>query len=224
MGSRKTPADASAVSVDRNRSAVVVVDMQNEFCTAGNAYDLAGFESDLAPIRRMIPRLARFLAQARGAGIPIVYVQAIYGKQHDGRLSDAWMRQAARRRPRMYNEIPVCQEGSWGAQIIEELAPQDGDVIVQKHRYSAFVGTGLADRLRDDGISTLLITGVGTCGCVDSTARDAFMADFDVCVVDDCVAMAWSDLHDFALAAIDALFGEVRSSNSLIAEWQERAT
>lgn len=214
---RGSPVDL-AEKVSPRHSAVIVVDMQNEFCSPGNAYERAGLARDLNPIREMVPRLAKFLVNARRSAVPVIYVQAIYDREF---LSPAWMEQARRRRPRMYSEITVCAAGSWGAQIIEPLTPAAGDTIIQKHRYSAFIGTPLVDLLRRSHVQTILVTGVGTCGCVDSTARDGFMLDFTVVVVEDCVAMAWGGLHAAALAQIDALFGEVRASDEIVAAWDD---
>jgi ureidoacrylate peracid hydrolase len=207
--------------VDPRHSAVLVIDMQNEFCSDGSAYDKAGFRQDLEAIRAMIPRLQYFLTAARDHGVRVIYLQAIYDRKY---LSSAWMDQAHRKRPNMYSDVPVCAEGSWGAEFIPELAPLPGELIVQKHRYSAFIGTDLADILRRSSISTIIITGVGTCGCVDSTARDGFMTDFHVVLVADCVAMAWGDLHRAALAQIDALFGEVRPAADVVAGWRSRGS
>lgn len=206
-----------AAKVGFGRSAVLVVDMQNEYCSPGNAYERSGFEQDLTPIEAMIPRLQGLLRSARSHGVPVVYIQMICDRRY---LSAAWMEQAHRKRPRMYSEIPVCAEGSWGAEIIPQLAPLPGERVVQKHRNSAFIDTDLRDYLRDANIETIIVTGVGTCGCVDSTARDGFMMDFNVVVVEDCVAMAWGDLHAAALQQIDALFGEVRTSADVVTAWK----
>ncbi len=201
-------------------TAVLVVDMQHDFCSRGGAYDLANPGLDFSPIEEMVPRLAHFLEEARAVGVPVIYVQAIYNADDNRYLSPVWLEHAKRRRHGMYTAIPVCKEGGWGAEIIPQLKPNEGEVIVRKHRYSAFIDTPLMAYLRNKGIRTLLVNGVGTNGCVESTARDAFMLDHFVVVVEDCVSTYWRDMHQAALKNIDLLFGEVRNSAAIVEAWK----
>jgi ureidoacrylate peracid hydrolase len=205
--------------VDPAHTAVLVVDMQHDFCSRGGAYDQANPGLDLSPIDEMVPHLERFLEQARSAQVPIIYVQAIYNAEDDRYLSPVWLEHAKRRRHGMYTTIPVCKEGEWGAEIITPLAPREGELVLTKHRYSAFIDTQLAAYLRNLGVTTVLVTGVGTNGCVESTARDAMMLDHYVVVVEDCVGTYWRELHDAALKSLALLFGEVRTSSDIVATW-----
>ncbi len=203
-----------------SHSAVLVVDMQHDFCSRRGAYDQANPGLDFSPIDEMVPRLAAFLHEARQLGVPVIYVQAIYNADDDRYLSPAWLEHARRRRHGMYTTIPVCKEGSWGAEIIPQLRPKDSEIVVRKHRYSAFIDTSLMAYLRNKGIRTLLVTGVGTNGCVESTARDAFMLDHFVVVVEDCVSTYWREMHQSSLKNIDLLFGEVQRSTAVVEAWK----
>jgi ureidoacrylate peracid hydrolase len=122
----------------------------------------------------------------------------------------------------MYVDIPLCQEGSWGARVIEELQPKSDEMVLVKHRYSAFLDTSLAQYLRNCGIKTVMVTGVETNGCVESSARDAFMLDFFLVVVEDCVTTFWRDLHEISLRNMRIWFGEVRPSSEIVDAWRPR--
>src|SRR5579872_6601746 len=181
--------------VDPQHTAVLVIDMQNDFCSRDGAYAQSLPGLDLTPIDEMVPNLARFLDEARAHGVPVIYVTAIYNTDDNRYLSPVWLEHAERRRGGLYTTIPLCYEGSWGAEVIDEITPQPGDKIVQKHRYSAFIDTPLQQLLRNLGIKTILVTGVGTNGCVECTARDGFMLDFFTITVSDCCMTYWPEQH-----------------------------
>jgi ureidoacrylate peracid hydrolase len=205
--------------VDPRHTAVLVVDMQNDFCSRGGAYDLANEDLDFSLVDAMIPRLAKLLDEARSHGVTVIYIQAIYNADDDRYMSPAWLEHATRRRHGMYTTIPVCKEGDWGAEIISQIEPQPGEMVMTKHRYSAFIDTPLIAYLRNLEIKTVIVTGVGTNGCVESTARDAFMFDHYVVVPEDCAATYWKDLHEASLKGLGLLFGEVRPSQDIIDAW-----
>jgi ureidoacrylate peracid hydrolase len=209
--------------VDPRHTAVLVVDMQHDFCSLGGAYDKANPGINFSPIDEMVPRLERFLDDARRRNVQVIYVQAIYNADDDRYMSPVWLEHATRRRHGMYTDIPVCKEGEWGAEIIPQIAPKGGELVVVKHRYSAFIDTPLVAYLRNAGIRTLLVTGVGTNGCVEATARDAFMLDHYTVTVEDCVSTYWKELHDASLKTLGLLFGEVRLSSDIVAAWDAAA-
>jgi ureidoacrylate peracid hydrolase len=114
-------------------------------------------------------------------------------------------------------------EGSAGAEFIDELAPEAGEVVVRKHRYSAFAGTNLDLILRSRNIATCVVTGVSTNVCVESTFRAAFDLGYYVVVPRDATA-SWSvELGEAALANVNHRFGLVTSVDEVIAIWRERA-
>lgn len=114
----------------------------------------------------------------------------------------------------------ACKRGSWGAKFDDNLQPRDTDVIVEKKKYSAFVRTDLDDLLKGWGVRTLVITGVSTCTCVESTARDGFMRDYYIILAKDLTASYDESLYQATLKNIDERFGHVVSSEELLAIWQ----
>jgi nicotinamidase-related amidase len=118
-----------------------------------------------------------------------------------------------------YITIPGCEATSWGADYYANLRPEVNDPVVVKHRYNAFLNTDLDKNLRANGIRTTVFTGVSTNCCVESTAREAFMRDYYVVVVDDATASYSRELHQAALKTLDALFGEITSIAALTEIW-----
>ena len=119
-----------------------------------------------------------------------------------------------------YITIPGCEATSWGADYYANLRPEVNDPVVVKHRYNAFLNTDLDKNLREaNGIRTTVFTGVSTNCCVESTAREAFMRDYYVVVVDDATASYSRELHQAALKTLDALFGEITSIAALTEIW-----
>lgn len=198
-------------------TAAVVIDMQNDFVADGGMMGTEGWSLELA--QKMARQLPPFLETARTAGVRVIFVRNIYSTEHNHYLSDVWMEQAARKRPGGYITIPGCAAGSWGADYYEDVRPRPGDAVVTKHRYSAFINTDLDIILRANGIRTVVLTGVSTNCCVESTARDAFMRDYYVVLVEDATASYAENFHRGALQTIDALFGEVTTTGALANIW-----
>ena len=115
------------------------------------------------------------------------------------------------------NEVR-CVDGSWGADFYK-VAPKEGDLVVRKHRYSAFSGTAMDNLLRRNGIRTTVVTGVSTNICVESTLREAFNLGYYVVVPRDCVASNNAELHEATLKNVEFLLGDVTSSFDLIGRW-----
>ena len=199
-----------AEKVDPKHTALVVVDVQNDFCAGGGFFDNAGW--DLSMIQAMAPRLDSFIPQAREAGVTTVFVQAIYDQPY---LSPAWIEKRTKRSSRK----GLCLSGTWGADFYV-VKPQPEDVVVTKHRFSAFVGSNLDLVLRSKGIRTVLATGVATNVCVESTARDACQLDYSVVLLEDCCATNNEQAHIATLQNVERYFGEVRSSEEVAAAWQ----
>jgi ureidoacrylate peracid hydrolase len=123
-------------------------------------------------------------------------------------------------------ESRTLVSGTWGTEILPELAPDEGDVVVAKHRYSGFFETALDTLLRDRGIESLVFTGCTTSVCVDSTLRDAFYRDYRCLLMSDCTGEPiGSDLarsnHEASLLVIETLFGWVSDSRSLLRALQQ---
>jgi ureidoacrylate peracid hydrolase len=208
---------------DKTRSdhaALLIVDVQNDFCADGGAMQREG--RDLGLVQAMVPRLARFLAAARSARVPVVWIRNVYNHTPNWYLSEVWLEQATRRRRGLYVDRPVCQAGEWNGDFYQ-VRPEPEDVIVTKHRYGAFESTDLDVVLRSRGIRTVIMTGVATNVCVETTARQAFLKDYYVVFTSDCTATYSQAEHDAALANIDNFFGQVATADEIVACWQPAA-
>ncbi|MGH2638276.1 MAG: cysteine hydrolase family protein, partial [Rhabdochlamydiaceae bacterium] len=173
--------------VDPRNCALLVVDMQNDYCSKSGAFASLGFDPSM--IMGMMPRLAKMLVEARKIGVPVIFTRSIYNSQENWYLSEVWLEHKARRQKGLYVNTPALRAGSWGAEFVDEVKPKpEEDLIVTKHRYNAFYGTDLEVALRARGIKSLIMTGVSTNVCVESTARDAFFRDFYVVFTSDCTA------------------------------------
>src|SRR5947209_9646677 len=174
---------------------------------------------DLSLVADMIPRLERFLSQARAAGVKCVWIRNVYNTGPNWYLSEVWLEQAQRRRNGAYLSIPVCEPNAWNGDFYE-IAPLPDEAIVTKHRYGAFESSDLDLVLRSQGIRTVIMTGVATNVCVETTARQAFLRDYYVVFVNDCTATYSQADHDAALHNIDAFFGQAVTSEQLEACWR----
>jgi ureidoacrylate peracid hydrolase len=200
-----------AQKAEPGRAALLVIDVQNDFAADGGFFDQIG--ADVRSIQAtVIPALARLLESARAAGMLVVFVQAIY----DAQYLSAPMRERNKRRQ---VEMPRCLTGSWGADF-HGVRPAPGEPVVIKHRYSAMLNTELDAVLKRRGISSLLLTGVATDTCVESTARDAYFMDYYVTLVADCCGAFNEGDHLGALKRFDRDYGAVVTSNDLIDVWE----
>ena len=205
--------------VEPAHTALLVIDMQNDFCAHGGLVSKDG--RDISEAQKMAKRLPTLIAGAREAGVRVVFVRCLYTTDKNFYLSDVWLEQAARKRAGGYTRIPVCGEGTWEGDYFEDIRPQPGDAVITKHRYDAFQGTDLDLVLRSNGIRTVILTGVVTNVCVETTARAAFVRDYYVIVVDDGTAAYVPEDHVQSLKNIDRFFGEVSTIKQLCAIWNE---
>jgi ureidoacrylate peracid hydrolase len=202
--------------VDTKTAALVVVDMQNDFCHSEGA--LAKQGQDVSLIQAMAPRLRRLLASARQTAIPIIHIRTHHSPWTNSR---AWTK-------RKLGQVVRCFPGSWGADWYEGFEPVLGDewtpatheYVVTKHRYSGFWDTDMDLILRSHGIETLIMTGEATNVCVETTARDGYMRDYSIVFVSDCTAAANQQAHDATLYNIRTHFGVVVSADEIIAAWR----
>jgi ureidoacrylate peracid hydrolase len=202
--------------IDPRQAALIVVDMQNDFCDAKGAFAAHG--GDPSMIQEMAPRLQRLLDAARRVILPIVHVRTHHSDWTD---SASWLGRHA-------TNYRLCFPGSWGAdfypgfepKVSEDWAPGSHEYVVTKHRYSGFVGTDLDMVLRSRGVRTVIMTGEATNVCVETTARDAFMRDYFVAFVSDCTAAGVRAAHDATLSTIGKHFGRVLTSEQIVATWK----
>jgi ureidoacrylate peracid hydrolase len=209
-----------ADKVSPAHAALVTVDVQNDFCHDRGYLGRLG--APLGLIQAMVPRLNDLLAAARERGVPVVHVISY----HDERYASPVVTEQKLRHGlpmemdgRRLRDAPYCLQGTWGAELygIEALP---GEEIVVKHRYSGFHGTNLDLVLRSRGVQSVILTGVATNACVESTARDTYMHDYYLVLVGDGAATTSQAAHDATLANIDQFFGQVASIDEIVAAWR----
>lgn len=226
---------SAAVSVDARplpvdlvvgRTAVIVVDMQNDFAAPGGMFDRAGI--DISSIATIVDPTREVLRAARAAGVLVVYLKMAFLPD----LSDA-----APDSPTGLKHLPmragaevVAPDGTssrilvrdtWNTEIIGELRPEPGDVVLYKNRYSGFFGTELDDVLRANDVEHLVFVGATTSVCVESTLRDAMFRDYHCLILEDCTAEPiGADTprpnHEATLLVLQLLFASVSNSNALV--------
>ena len=197
-------------------AALVVVDMVNDFVHPRGLTAIRSGRSVEAG-RAAIDPIRMLAVAARAAGIPVVHVQHSTlpdGASHSGPWIDARGRATHR-------SLDICLDGTWGRQVVDELAPEDGDLVVKKHRYSGFARTGLDRILRDRGRETIVVCGVSTNVCVESTARRGFDLDYYVVIPEDACASWNSELHEAALETARHRYAVVCSTSDVISIWQD---
>ena len=199
-------------------TAVIVIDVQNDFVSLGGAFQRTG--EDVTTAQTILPRIVGLIHVAREKKVPVIFITSIYTTDDNRYLSDVFLHQMKRKRTGRYFEVPVCSPGSWGAQLAPGLEVLAQDTVVIKHRYSAFINTDLELRLRSQGVRTLLITGVSTSVCVESTTRHAHFLDYYNVILSDCCADYKNNIHEEALRRLDLHFGQVAESKDIIASWQ----
>ncbi|MFT8320945.1 MAG: isochorismatase family cysteine hydrolase [Bacillus sp. (in: firmicutes)] len=188
-----------------DKSALIIVDVQNDFCHMEGSLARQGM--DVGMVDQMLPSLKKLIIELKELHIPIIYIQTIHEDCTD---SVTWTK-----RLKDKSQANVCRKDTWGADFYE-IAPDDKDIVVIKHRYSAFIHTKLESVLRSMNIETLLMAGVSTNVCVESTARDGFMLDYDIIFLADCTAAFSKEAHDMTLKNIDQFFGMVADSEDVI--------
>lgn len=220
-------AKPNPLTIDPSEAAVIVVDMQNDFGSEGGMFARAGIP--IADIKATVEPTARVLAAARDAGIKIVYLKMEF--QDD--LSNAGGPDA----PNLVRHLAlgvgdpvptpdgdhgrILIKDTWNTEIVSELAPEPGDIIVSKHRFTGFFETNLDAILKDLGVSCLVFTGCTTSVCVEATIRDAFYRDYRCLLLTDCTAepigngLARSN-HDASVLLIETFFGWVAESAALL--------
>ncbi|MGH2788744.1 MAG: cysteine hydrolase family protein [Actinomycetota bacterium] len=196
-----------------DRSALVVVDYQNDFCHVDGAISKLGQDTESA--RVILPNVKRLVDLARAAGVPRIFVRVSHSEWTD---SPSWVERGSGATILDTKRIPVAREGTWGARLYE-LEPRDDELVLTKHRYSAFAFTPLMLALQAKGADHIVLAGVQTNVCVHATARDAVQTGFLPVIVEDCVAAATDTEHEVALADIKARLGSVVSLNDVAAAW-----
>lgn len=207
-------------------TALIVIDMQRDFCAPGGYADQAGLEIDR--LRAPIPAIARLLDSARSLGLLVVHTR-------EGHRPDLTDLHESKRRRAEHAGAPIgargplgrlLVRGEYGHDLIDELRPLANEPVIDKPGYSAFAYTDLDLLLRRRGIGHLVLCGVTTEVCVSSTLRAAVELGYACTLVGDACGSPSAGLHAAALAMVEVeggLFGRVLDSRSVLAEWEENA-
>ncbi len=213
------------ISIEIPKTAVIVVDMQNDFGTKDGMFDRAGL--DISMIQSTVGPTARVLASVRQRGLKIIYLKM--GFRPD--LSDLGDFDSPNRTRHLLFGVgqklsaPEEKEGrilirdTWNTEIISELKPEAEDIIMYKHRFSGFFETELDDVLRRLGVKYLIVTGCTTSVCVESTVRDAMFRDYSCVLLADCMGEPIGHglprrNHEASLLTMQTLFGWVSTSDA----------
>lgn len=197
--------------VPLENTALLVVDMQR--CFFDSSYSLGQVGMDVTPLRKAIPGTLRLLDAARAAGVPVIFTRFVYQRG----LVDFPVRPTARAEAR--KRLNSLGEGTEEAELIPELAVRDNEIIIDKSRPSSFYGTRLEPVLTAQRIRNLVICGVTTNICVETTARDAGQRDFGTYVVRDAVAEVDEMRNHYALFGISWNFGEIVTVDHVARCW-----
>lgn len=222
------PARPEAIVFPPEQTALIVVDMQNAYATTGGYLDLAGF--DVSATRPVIDQINVAAKAARDAGIQIIWFQNGWDDQYveaGGPGSPNWHKSNALKTMRQKPELQgtLLAKGGWDYELVDELTPQPGDIVLPKPRYSGFFNTALDSMLRSRGIRHLVFTGIATNVCVESTLRDGFFLEYFGIVLEDATYQAGPlFVQQAAIFNIETFFGWVSDVGSFCRALQHEPT
>jgi nicotinamidase-related amidase len=197
------------------RTALLVVDVQNDFGHPDGI--MSKFGMDLSTVDAAVDGMAKIIAAAHEGGVQVFFVRLQTNARRD---SPAANLRRARMGRTVSEELRVCREGHWGADFYR-LSPDvsAGDIEVSKWRYSSFGGTGLELQLRSLGLDTIVVCGLTTECCVETTVRDGFALDYNVFVVKDSCTAYNPQMHAISLQSMAVNFAIVVDAESVAQAW-----
>ena len=202
--------------IDRQRSALIIVDMQNDFVRQGAPLEVPSARDTVDPQNRL-------LAAAHALDIPVVFTRFIAGPSYT--LIWEWS-------PELGPETKCCwpgyvreyldrDKGLDAAEIIDELELGAGDIVVDKYGYNAFFRTNLASHLESRGRDTVVVAGTVTQICVEDTVRGAFHHGYRTVVASDAVSSFDDELHDASLRSMEMKYARVMGAEEILVEWEK---
>lgn len=200
---------SSPVGVPASDVALIVIDMQNAFLK--EEYSL-GIAETQEPFAAALPGSVKLVEAARAAGVPVIYTRYAYLPGNEDQLDPVGRAEGATLSPRLV-------EGTVDIEIVDELAPIAGEIVLDKSRPSAFYGTRLEPYLTARGIRSVVICGVTTNICVETTARDASQRGYKTYVIEDAVGEAELSRHWHALYTVEFIFGTVATVEDVQRSW-----
>lgn len=195
------------------KCALILIDVQNEFCHPDGSFGQKGL--DLSRVKSIIEPLQALIAAARQKGVPVIFIKNTEDASTD---AEGWVC-----RPDGDENSPnegVTRRGTWGAEIYA-LEPAGGDIVLEKHRFSAFHNTPLDTVLRSLGVQTTVFGGLATNVCVQTSATHAVMHGYHVVVAEDGCAAWFPESHEAALNNLRLFVGKVVSSGEIIRCWED---
>jgi len=208
---RSLIAKPEPTAFDPSTTALIVVDMQNGYCSPGGYFSHLGV--DLAPTQQVIPAVAELVRTVRDAGVQVIWLQNGWDAEQKEAGGPGSVNQLKgnslklmRKQPELYGTL--LTKGTWDYELVKELTPDASDIIVPKPRYSGFAGTQLDSILRSRRIQTLLVCGVATNVCVESTIRDAFFLEYYPVLIRDACYQAGPDfIQQATIYNVEQFFG-----------------
>ncbi len=197
------------LKIDPKETALLVIDMQNGFCHPEGT--LARDGADISMMREILPNVRRLVEICRGRGIPDIWtIQEHFAEDRSRELHKIPHHTAKRFRP-------PCLKGTWDAEIVDELKPliDERSHLIRKQKFSAFYNTNLEVLTRILGARTLIVSGVSSNACVETSLREAYMRDYDLLIVEDCIGGVARDLHACAVRVWERFLGMVVTVNDL---------
>lgn len=188
-------------------TALVIIDMQKDFCCEGGSFHRRGF--DIKPAQKLAGRLNSFLEEARKILKHIIHLQMMKIPE----LSSPVINEHYSRLNMERHLDPSFAEPY-------EVIPEPGDIVIPKYKYSGFVSTYLDQFLRSKAINTLILTGIATNVCLESTARDGFMREYYIVIPSDLTEGTSTEAKKYSLLNMEMFFGEVVTSSEILECWK----
>jgi ureidoacrylate peracid hydrolase len=215
-GAVTLPARPESLPINPHETALIVVDMQNAYASAGGYLDLAGF--DIEGAAAVIDKIALAIEAARRGGVQIVFFQNGWDSDYaeaGGPGSPNWWKSNALKTMRDKPELEgtLLAKGTWDYALVDALKPQPGDIVIPKPRYSAFFNTALDSMLRARGVKNLAFCGIATNVCVESTLRDGYHLEYFGVLLEDATHQAGpAFLQEASVYNVEKFFGWVSNT------------
>jgi nicotinamidase-related amidase len=211
------------IGAEIGKSALVIIDMQNDFVHADGGFAHRAREHpetniDMPFLMSTIPQVKRLADAFRNAGRPVVYVTQVLRADYADAAFPYWR---ATKGSSSGNRTFIV-EGTWGAQIVDDLKPQPGDHVVVEKGFGGFANTPLDTILRNLGVNTCVFAGVTTCVCVSTTIREGVEYNYRMIIVSDAVAEVHRDTHEGELKTMQRIFADVKSTDEVIKMLEQR--